>query len=107
MIARGDDIHAISEQLFRDLGCDSIATGGILAIGNDQVHVVFLTQGRQKFIDGAAPWFADNVADKEDFHWAQVTVEALGDKAGMAYGIPAAAGCSSGAGSNSTLGKTK
>ncbi len=68
MIAGRDGIHAVAKKFRCDVGRDAVATGGIFAIGNDNVEAVLLAQLGQEFLDRTPSGAAYDVADEEKFH---------------------------------------
>ena len=68
MVAAGDHIHAGGKDFRRHFGCDAVAAGRILAIGNDEIERVLFTQLGQERFDGPASGLAHDIADEEDFH---------------------------------------
>ena len=67
VIAGGHDVDAEIEKLFGQGRSDSEASGGIFAIGDDQVWSVLLTQFGEAIFYDRASWAAKNVTDEKNF----------------------------------------
>jgi predicted ThiF/HesA family dinucleotide-utilizing enzyme len=83
VIAGGDYIDAKLEEFAGNGGCDTVASGGVFAIGDDEVEAMAVAQDGHEATDGAATGFADDVANEQDFHgvntgdrgpWVQLSV---------------------------------
>ena len=68
VVAGCEDINAGFEKLVGQRRCDPETSGGILAVGDDEVDSFFLGEVGGALLDDATTWLADDVADKEDFH---------------------------------------
>src|SRR5208337_4618657 len=77
MVAGGDDVDAQLEQFFRDLRSDAKTSGGILTVGDGEVHAVLLLQLGQAFMHDGASRAAENVTNEENAHVLQSLKSAL------------------------------
>jgi hypothetical protein len=73
VISGGHHIDAQIEKLFSQRRCDSEASRGIFAVGDDQIHGVLLAQFRQAIFYDRPPRAAKNVTDKKNFQETMVT----------------------------------
>jgi hypothetical protein len=75
MVAGGDGVHTVAKQFRGEVGRNTVAAGGIFAIGDDHVEAVSVLQVRQNFLDRAPARTADDVADEEYFHAENLTTK--------------------------------
>ena len=69
VVAGGDDVGSEIEELFGDGGGDAEASGGVLAVDDEEVDGVGFHDVGQVFADDVAAGGAKDVADEEDIHW--------------------------------------
>ncbi len=68
VVAGGDDVDAGVEQLFGHLGRDAETGGGVLAVANDEINLVFIPEAGQVFLNGLPAGPSNDVADHQDAH---------------------------------------
>ena len=68
MIAGGEHVHSAVEQLEGDLGGDAGAVGGVLAVGDHEVHGACFAEVGQPAQQRVPARLAEHVADEEDVH---------------------------------------
>jgi hypothetical protein len=75
VITTRHNVHAGRKDLLGSVDRDAGSAGGILAVGNDEVHTVLLAQFWQEFFDGAPAGLADDVSDEEQLHACNVAID--------------------------------
>jgi len=75
MVAGCQHVYVRIEQFFDNLPGNPETGCGILAIGDHQVHVMRGNQRRQQFPNRPASGFADNIADKKNFHYLLISTQ--------------------------------
>jgi hypothetical protein len=75
MVAGGDNVHTSGEDFLGNPGRDAGATGGVFAVGDDEVELVFLSQFGKKFRNRAPAWLSHDVTDEEQFHGTILTAK--------------------------------
>ena len=68
VIAGGDDADPLLEEFFGDLRRDAKSSGGIFAIGNDEIDAMLVDNFGQVLLDHGAARPAKDVADKQNAH---------------------------------------
>ena len=68
MVAAGDDVDAVREQVVGDFGSDAEAGGGIFAVGDDEVDLAVRDEVGQAIADDLAAGRTDDVTDEEYAH---------------------------------------
>ena len=68
MIAGGDYADPLLEEFFGDLRSDAKSSGGIFAIGNDEINVMLVDNFVQVLLNHGAARPAKDVADKQNAH---------------------------------------
>lgn len=87
MIPAGDDIDARVEKLRGGAGSDARAAGGIFAIGDDAMNLVFGPEPGNQLFDRAPPGFTDHIAYEEQIHEADSRYWKTGGKQKANYRI--------------------
>ena len=75
VVAEGDDVGAGAHEIDREPRRDAVAARGVLAVDDEEVGLVALAQERDGGAHGVAARFADDIAEKNEFHEA-ASVEA-------------------------------
>ena len=68
MVAGGNDVDTGVEQLFGHLERDAETGGGVLAVANDEIDLVFIPEAGQVFPNGLPSGSSNDVADHQDAH---------------------------------------
>ena len=68
MVAPGKHFHAGGEQLFDETRCDTEAGGGVLAIGNHQIHFLLRDDVGKAFPDDLPAGRTDDISNEKDAH---------------------------------------
>ena len=63
VVARGDDVNVIIQELLRGADGQAETAGGVLAVGDDQVNPVLFAQAAEELVDDLPPRPADDITD--------------------------------------------